>query len=133
MNKIEAGLFSALSSDTAIIGELGGDTAIYNPHAPQTTNRPYIVFSHAGGGHDNQNPSDIQSHVYMVKAVADESKKAGTIHELILSVLHKQTLTVAGYTNFYTVSEDEIQLTEVTRQGDVVYHRGSHFRIRIDD
>lgn len=133
MNKIEAGLYSKLSADAAIISELGGDTAIFNRHAPQMRARPYIVFSHAGGGHDNQNPSDIQSHVYMVKTVADESKKAGTIHELILSALHKQSLTVAGYTTFYMHSEDEVQLTEVTRQGDVVYHLGSHYRIRIDD
>lgn len=133
MNGIEAGLFSALVADTALIAELGGETAVYNRHAPQGQALPYVVFFHAGGGHENQNPSDLQSHVYMVKGVAGESKKAGTIDALIVDCLNGSTLTVSGYTNIYMRCEDEVQATEVTGTGDVVYHCGHYVRVRIDD
>lgn len=132
MNEIEAGLYTALSGDTALLSELGGDTAIYNRHAPQGVSRPYVVFFHAGGGKENITPSDLRNHVYMVKAVADESKKAGTINGLVLDALHDATLTVSGFTNFYTAAEDEVQMTEVTREGDVIYHDGHYYRIRVD-
>jgi len=133
MNVIEAGLYSKLAADTALIAELSGETAIYNRHAPQGVSRPYVVFFHAGGGHENLNPSDLQNHVYMVTGVADESKKAGTVDSLIVSCLHGATLTVSGYTNIYMRCEDEVQVTEPTPTGDVIYHCGHYVRVRIDD
>jgi len=132
MNAIETGLYSALSGDTALTGELGS-TAIYNRHAPQGTDRPYVIFFHAGGGHENINPSDLQNHLYMVKAVADGSKQAGTIDDLVIDVLHQGTLTVSGYTNIYMARENEVQVTEVARDGKPIYHCGGYYRVRIDD
>ena len=133
MNVIEAGLYTKLGADTALISELGGETAVYNRHAPQGVSRPYVVFFHAGGGHENLNPSDLQNHVYLVKGVSDGSKEAGTIDGLCKAALHKQTITVSGYTNFYTARENEVQTTEITREGVAVYHTGAYYRIRIDD
>lgn len=132
MNAIETGLYSALTAGTALIAELGA-TAIYNHHAPQGIARPYIVFMHTGGGHENINPSDLQNHLYLVKAVADGSKRAGTIDDLVIDLLHGGTLTVAGYTNIRTAREQEVQMTETIRDGKVVYHCGGYYRIRIDD
>jgi len=132
MNAIETGLYSELAGSAALVTGLGG-TAIYSRHAPQGTALPYVIFMHMGGGHENTNPSDLQNHVYLVKAVAEGSKEAGTLHNLVLSVLHNATLTVSGYTNFYTALEDEVQMTEVTREGEMVYHTGGMYRIRIDD
>ena len=132
MNAIELGLYTALTAGTALISELGA-TAIYSRNAPQGTARPYIVFMHTGGGHENQNPSDLQNHVYLVKGVADASKQAGTIDELVIDILHGGTLTVAGYTNIWMRREQEVQMTEPLRDGKVVYHCGGYYRIRIDD
>lgn len=132
MNAIETGLYSTLTGGTALISELGA-TAIYSRHAPQGTARPYIIFMHAGGGHENINPSDLQNHLYLVKAVADGSKEAGTIDELVIDLLHGETLTVAGYTNIWMAREQEVQMTEPLRDGKVVYHCGGYYRIRIDD
>lgn len=131
MNAIETGIYSALSGDTAIYAALGA-TAVYNRAAPQGTARPYIVFFHAGGGHENINPSDMQNHLYMVKAVADTPMAAGTIDGLITSALHKQTLTVEGYTNFWTAREQEVQITETAANGTIIDHTGAYYRIRID-
>lgn len=132
MNAIEAGLYTKLTSDTALIAELGA-TAIYNRHAPQGTSMPLVIFNHAGGGYENVNPSSLQNHVYLVKAVATGSKAAGTLDGLILSALHGQALTVSGYTNFYMAAEQEVQLTETARDGTFIYHTGHYYRIRIDD
>ena len=132
MNAIEAGLYSALSGDSALVSALGG-TAVYNRHAPQATGRPYVVFMHSGGGHENINPSDLQNHVYLVKAVTDASKQAGTIHDLVIDCLHGSTLTVSGYTNIYMAAEEEVQITEIGRDGAAIYHTGAYFRVRIDD
>jgi len=132
MNAIETGLYSKLANTSALTTALGG-TAIYSRHAPQGTARPYVVFMHAGGGHENINPSNLQNHVYLVKAVSDGSKEAGTIDGHISTALHKQTLTVSGFTNFSTQRENEVQVTENTREGVAVYHTGAYYRIRIDD
>ena len=132
MNIIEAGLYSALAADTALVAELGA-TAIYNRHAPQGTSMPLVIFNHAGGGHENINPSGLQNHVYLVKAVASGSKAAGTLDALVLSALHGKALTVSGYTNFYMAAEQEVQLTETARDGTFIYHTGHTYRIRIDD
>ena len=135
MNAIETGLYNALAGDTALIAELGS-TAIYSRHAPQGAALPFVVFNHAGGGKENLTPSDMQNHVYLVKAVASQAqgaKKAGTLAGLVLSALHNTTLTVSGYTNFYTAAEEEVQLTETARDGTMIYHTGNYYRIRIDD
>ena len=132
MNALETGLFNALTGNVPLITALGS-AAVYNQHAPQTTARPYVVFNHTGGGHENVTPSDTQNHLYLVKVVADGLKQAGTIDDLVTTALHQATLTVAGYTNFYTARETEIGFTETLADGSAVYHRGAMYRIRIDD
>jgi len=131
MNEIEAGLYGALSADTAIIAALGS-TAIYNQMAPQTASVPYIVFGPGFGGKQNLNPSDLRAYVYPVKAVTAASKAAGTLGGLILSCLHGTTLTVTGWTNFHTQCEGQIQFVEVGRDGRLIFHSGYDVRIRID-
>ena len=131
MNEIEAGLYAALSGDTALVSELGS-TAVYNRLAPQGQGRPYIVFGPAAGGKQNLNPSDLRSYVYPVKSVADGSKQAGTLANLVLACLHGTALTVSGFTNIYTACETEIQFTELGPDGRPIFHDGWDVRIRID-
>lgn len=130
MNAIETGLYTALNV-SAITTKLGG-SYIYDPVAPPGQSRPYIIFTHTGGGHENINPSDLRNHVYLVKGVADGKKVAGEVHDLILAALHNQTVTVSGYTNFWTAAEEEVRMVEVLDDGTMVYHCGAYYRIRID-
>jgi len=132
MNALEIGLYNALATDNTLTNAItkGG---IYNTVARQGTALPYVIFFWTGGGLENINPSELHNVVYVVKVVADDAHEAGTIQGYIKNALHLQTLTVAGYTNFYTACEDEIQLTETTREGTVLHHRGYVVRIRIDD
>ena len=130
MNVIETGLYTALNV-SAITTKLGG-SYIYDPVAPPGQSRPYIIFTHAGGGHENVNPSDLQNHIYLVKGVANTKKFAGEVQILILAALHKQTLTVSGYTNFWMAAEEEVRMVEVLDDGKTVFHCGSYYRVRID-
>lgn len=132
MNALETGLYTALSGNAALITELANGTAIYNQLAPQDETLPYIVFFWAGGGVENINPSDLHNVLYVVKAVDDESKKAGTLQGLIKTALHDVALTVSGFTNFYTAAESEVNLVEMGREGKPIFHRGHYYRIRVD-
>jgi len=132
MNIVEAGLYSALSNDSDITDAVGGEH-IFNSVAPQGQARPYIIYVFTGGGHENINPSELINMSYMVKAVADDGTEAGDIDALIQAALHKQTLTVTGYTNFYTHREEEMQLVETAGDGTLIHHHGAQYRIRIDD
>jgi len=135
MNEIEAGLYGALSADTAIIDALSGSTAIYNQLAPQTASPPYIVFGPGFGGKENNTPGDLRNYVYPIKAVTtgeQGSKAAGTLAALILTCLHGATLTVDGFTNFRTQAEGQIQFMEMSRDGKPIFHSGYDIRIRID-
>ena len=131
MNAIETGLYSALSGDSALTTKLGG-SFIYNQIAPQTQAFPYVVFQHTGGGHMNINPSDLQGHLYLVKAVDDDVKVAGQVDDLVKAVLHQGTLTVSGYTNVQTLRETQVRIAEVLSSGKVVYHAGAYYRILVD-
>lgn len=133
MNATEAGIYSKLTGDSTLTGALSSATAIYNTIAPQATALPYVVFFWTGGGLENINPSELHNVVYVIKAIADDATEAGVLQGYIKDAVHLQTLTVSGYTNVVTFCEDEIQFTETTREGTILYHRGYMVRIRIDN
>ena len=132
MNPIEAGLAAKLDAYGALTALLSSTTAIWNGAAPPGTALPYVVFFYTGGGLENINPSELHNLLYLVKAIADDATEAGVLQGHIRGALHNTTLTVSGYTNFYTACEDEVQLTEVSREGTLLFHRGYYVRIRID-
>jgi len=69
----------------------------------------------------------------VVKAVADNLGGALTVDNACKTALHKQTLTVTGYTNIWTRRENELSLTEVSDDGTVIRHEGAYYRIRVDN
>lgn len=133
MIEIRSALYSKLIGDTALISELSGDTAVYYGVAPQGKARPYVIFFNAGGGPENTYPSDLTSEVYVVKAVAETLGGALSVDNACKSALHKQTLTVTGYTNFWTRRENDVSLTEVSDDGTIIRHEGGYYRIRVDN
>ena len=130
MNSVAAGLYNALAAGTALISTLGG-TAIYNGIAPRDAALPYVVFSLASGLEENLTPTESQRLVYLVKGVATTLLQAGTIADQINTLLHNQTLTVSGATNFWTGRESIIAYTEVEPTGATVGHAGGEYLIRI--
>ena len=130
MNSVATGLYGALAAGTALISTLGG-TAIYNGIAPRDAALPYVVFSLASGLEENLTPTESQRLVYLVKGVATTLLQAGTIADQVYALLHNQTLTVSGATNFWTARESILAYTEVEPTGATVGHAGGEYLIRI--
>jgi len=129
---LETGLYTILSTNSALTTELGG-TLIYNKQAPQDPGTKYVVFNWSGGGDENLTPHRTRNVVYTVQAVASTQADAATVDRLIDAALHEQTLTVSGWTNFWTAREDDINYVEQDAGGVPIYHVGAIYRIRIDD
>jgi hypothetical protein len=134
MIELEEGLYSLLTSDTAVIDAIGG-TRIYNTLAPQGTARPYVVFYNNGGGPENIYPGKLASITYLVKAVADDIATAGAIDRAAYDALHhgEGTLSVTGYTPLRVLRTNEVQMPERLQDGRIVFHYGAYYRFRLDD
>ena len=130
---LETGLYSKLAAGSALITALGG-TAIYSMQAPDNSVPPYVVFNLVFGQPENITPSDMRSQLYQVRAFAYSKATAGTLDALIDALLHRQALTVSGYTNFWSVREtDAPALVENLPSGIRVYSFGGYYRFRLDD
>lgn len=130
-NLIDTAVYSRLTGGTALIAVLGG-TAIYNTHAPDGASLPYVVYSQQTGSPDNLTPSDSRTLLYWVRVYSSSGAQAGTIDALVSGLLHKQTLTVTGYTNYGTRRETEISTIEIDDAGRRIYQSGAFYRIQID-
>ena len=127
---LEKGIYSLLSAGTALTTELGG-TAIYNKIAPSGTSLPCVIFQWQGGGDENLTPGRQRSPVYTIKAVASTQAKATAIDGHIDTLLQHGTITVTGYTNFWTAREGDVNYVETDAGGKPTYHIGGMYRIRI--
>lgn len=132
MKVVDAGLYSKLTGDTALVALLSAGTPVFNMQTPPNTSLPYVVFFSAGGGPDNITPSDLRSMVYGVKGVASTLTAAANIDARIDTLLHNNSITVSGYTNIWLARETEVQLVEDAPDGNPIYHYGAYYRIRID-
>ena len=124
-------LFSQLAAGTALVNKLGG-TAIYNTDVPQGTATPFVVFSYAGGGDDNSSPRRARTVVYTVKAVTTNGiRNAAEIDDLVDTLLHEQTLTVAGnWGNYWLTRTTDVAFAQEAG-GKVYHHVGGQYRIRL--
>jgi len=127
---LETALFGKLAGYAPLISELGG-TLIFNQLAPPDTALPYVIFQYQGGGDENLISRRMINTPYTVKAVAASKAKAHSINEDIDAALHMQTLTVSGYTNFWTAREDRVSYHELESDGAPVFHEGGVYRIRL--
>lgn len=132
-NNIAAGIYSTLKGGTALTSLLSGTAAIYNTMAPDTASRPYVIFSLQVGGPNNINPSDMRDALVFVRAYSATSMaQAGSIDTQISTLLHGKTLSVSGYTNWWTAREQDFAIAEVTPDGAFGYMAGAFYRVRID-
>lgn len=127
---LETGLYSLLAGGTALTAELGG-TAIYNKIAPSGVSLPVVIFQWQGGGDENLTPGRQRNPVYTIKGVASTQTKAAALDGHIDTLLHHATLTVTGFTNFWTAREGDVNYVETDEGGNAVYHIGGMYRIRI--
>jgi len=125
-------LYSALAAGTALTALLASGTASIFGDAPYDhAAYDYVVFTHAAGGPDNQNPSNMENNVWLVQAfTVTDSARAANIAGKVDALLHKKTLAIGTRVNFVTWRETNIKLTEVDPAGVRIWRAGGYYRIR---
>jgi hypothetical protein len=132
-NALSTALYSTLTGGTALTALLSGTAAVYNTQAPDGAATPYVVFSLQGGGPLNITPSDVREEVVFIRAYSKTSMaNASNIDAQINSLIHKQTLTVSGYTNYFTVREQDFAISEPQENGIKMYMAGANYRLSLD-
>lgn len=129
---VKTGIYTALTSGTALTAQLSGTTAIYWEQAPDHESLPYVVYSQVAGGPLNITPSDIREAIYYIRGYAYSDDTAANIDNAISNILHGHTLSIAGYTNYRTQREEDITTLDIEPSGERVYSAGAYYRISLD-
>lgn len=133
INQLSTTLYSTLTGGTALTALLSGTAAIYNTRAPDNATLPFVVFSYQAGAPLNINPSDLREELLYIRGYTLTSMGyAGSIDAAISNLIHKQSLSVSGYTNYFTVREQEFALADTQPDGVTVYTAGAYYRISLD-
>jgi len=129
-NALNTGILSTLSGGTALTGALGG-TAIYYQQAPDGAALPYVVWNYQGGGDENITQSRMKNLLVYVRGYAASPALAGTIDAYCDALLHGKTISVTGWSNFWTAREEDISLVENLPDKTRIYSEGGIYRIRL--
>ena len=132
LNLVSTALYSKFSGDATLKALMATNTSFYAIKAPKDAKYPFLVWSLLYGGPENITPSDLQDHLYFIRAYATTALSAGNIHARVASQLHKQTLSVSGYTLIWLALEEEYEGEEILQTGKTVFMRGGGYRIRLD-
>ena len=133
MNALNSALYSRLQTTSAITSLLSGTTAIYNQQAPEGATLPFVVFSTPSELDENMTANRTKNNVVFIRAYSGVSaSQAGSIDAAIDTALHLIPLTVSGWTNFWMVREQGIELVETQPSGKIIYSSGANYRCRLD-
>jgi hypothetical protein len=130
MNALSTSIFNQLAGGTALISLLGG-TAIYKDQAPDKAPLPYVIFSYQGGGDQNINPWRLKNLLVFVRSYAATPVATGNIDTQIDARLHAQTLSITGWSNFWTMRESDLENVETSPNGEKIHMAGGIYRIRL--
>jgi hypothetical protein len=131
-NVINSAIYTKLTGGTALTALLSNGTAVYYLQAPDYATLPYVVWSFMAGGPTNDYPHDSRDIVLFVRGYATVPALAGTIDAQISSLLHRGTLSVTGYTNWWLARNEDVALIENAPDGTKVYMAGAQYQIRLD-
>ena len=129
---VGSAIFATLAAGTALTTELGG-TRIYEALAPQPTATPYVLYSRAGGGDDNEAPRRTRSEQWLVKGIGTDIYQARRLDEDIDTLLHEAELTITGWDNYQTARRTDVAYAEPGEGGVVYWHRGGVYRLNIGE
>jgi hypothetical protein len=133
MSAIKTAIQSRLTGGTALTALLPGTASIYSTQAPDKATLPYVVYSLYAGGPENETPKERSNVVYYVRAYSAISQKnADDIDDQLRALLHKNNLTVTGWTNFSLFREEDIETPSVTPANQTIYSSGGLYRIRLE-
>lgn len=131
VEELSNAIHDTLAAYGTLTAALSAATAICESFATPEDELPYCIYQFQGGGDENLTPSEMLNEVWLVKGVAGSLSAAKTIASAIQGALHNQTLTVSGWTNFWTARESAVKYVEVDDAGNPIYHRGGLYRVRL--
>lgn len=126
---VETALYTTLSGNSGVLAGVG--TRIYNPQAPAGTGLPYLLFYLASGLMPNWTPALFVDDVYRVEAVGRTRAEAESVFNAAFTALHLQTLTISGWSNYWTACEQIVTRVDII-EGTQFYRRIGDFRIKAD-
>ena len=133
VNALNSAIYGKLNASTALTNLLAGTTSIYYLQAPDEASYDYVVFSHQAGSPENIYAGDLRNQLVYVRGYSTTGPAAaGSIDAQISGLLHRGSVTVSGYDNFWLVREEEFNLVENAPNGTKVWMAGAFYRIRID-
>lgn len=134
MNVLNTAIYTRLANTSAITSLLAeGSASIYHLQAKNNAALPYIVYSHQGGGDDNDTANRTKNLVRFVRAFSGVSAlQAGSIDAQIDAALHLVPLTVSGWTDFWLAREEDLETVETEPNGQKIYMQGGFYRVRLD-
>jgi hypothetical protein len=130
VNALNTAVYSVLSANATLTTLLGG-TAIYYQQAPDNAALPYVVFSHQAGQPDNTHGHDMRNQLVFVRGYSGTVTQAGSIDLICGTTLHRRSLSVTGYTNFWTAREQEFSMIDNEPNGEKTYMAGAYYRVRL--
>jgi len=135
LNAINTGIYNKMNGATALTSLLAGTTSIYYQQAPDEATFDYVVFSHVAGGPNNDYAGDSRDQIVFIRGYSTTGPAAaGSIDAQISTLFHRGSVAVAGYTNYWTAREEDIQLVENAPEpgGVKIWMAGANYRIRLD-
>lgn len=133
MNALNSALYSKLQTTSGITSLLSGTTAIYNQQAPEGAVLPFVIFSVPSEIDENMTQNRTKNNVVFIRAFSGVSaSQAGSIDAAIDTALHLIPLTVSGWTNFWMVREQGIEIVETQPTAKNVFMAGANYRVRLD-
>lgn len=135
MNVLNAAIFTKLAASSALTSLLANGTAsLFSLQAKDNAILPYCVWGIQGGGDENFDAHRTKNIIYFIRAYSQVSEaQAGSIDAQIDAAMHRQTLSVSGWANFWTAREEDLSAVETLSNGQKIWMNGGYFRIRIED
>jgi hypothetical protein len=136
-NALGAGVYTKLSSGTALTALLSGGTAsgsasIYSLEAPFNASYDYVIFNVQTGSETNDTRHRIKDITLQVRAYATNQAKAGTIDAQCDVLLHNGSLTIAGWSCLWLVRSQDIEIVEYDESSRPIYTRGGLYDLKIE-
>lgn len=130
MNALETAIYSKLTGDTTLMALVG---AVCNTIVPRGQALPVCLFQPMSGIEENASPNDSIRYVYLVKGIARSKATAMAIAERASYLLHKSTITVTGWNNFWTARTLYVSYAEIdpAQPSENIWHVGWEYVIRL--
>lgn len=132
MITLENAVYARLIGGTALTALVGGtaNPRIYNLIAPSDATLPYVVFTLVDGRIPNASPRQDADYLYQVDAWAESRATAEAVQKAIFDVLDRQSVTVAGWSNYDTKCRGMIT-TVATEAGRIYWRNAGEYRFML--